>query len=409
MKEAVASRAKTPIDRKDTLRIGAEAKADKAKGNRVIDGSVGVFLTEEGTLGKVDVVDKALKEHICDRLAYPSSVGDKEYIEAVERWVFASQESKIHDLYRVFAGASLGGTGAISSSFHLFLDQGETVLLPSIMWNNYMLLAKKAGLSYQRYDLFDEKGKFNVESLRRHVSAHLEKEGRTLVVINDPCQNPTGYCLSGEEYDELFALLQEEGEKGRLAVLFDIAYFSYSPFPCKLVDKLAEMQASFLPLIVFSCSKLFGVYGLRLGALLALARSEEERSLLASAYGAQARGTYSCPVGSASYAISLAMSEESSKQRLLKEIAENRKTLARRGNALAQELDKAHIDHYPYQAGFFLTVKVKKGAEAICEALKERHMYLAPLSEKEIRIALSGDHNLRLPGVSEGASRGFMR
>lgn len=386
----MAGRSKTPVDKNGIIAISAEAKLDKARGNRVIDGSIGVFLTEEGILGKVETIDKALKEHICDRLAYPSTSGDKEFRDAVERWIFEENYSRIHDLYRVFTGASLGGTGAISASFHLFLDQGETVLLPSIMWNNYMLLAEKAGVAYEKYELFDEGGRFNVKSLRERVSACLEKEGRTLVLINDPCQNPTGYCMSGSEYDDLFKMLNEEGRKGQLTVLFDIAYLSYSPFGCKLIDKLAEGKAAFLPLIVFSCSKLFGVYGLRVGALIALARGEEEMSLISGGFAAYARGTYSCPVGGASYAMSLAMNDDASKKKILEEIGTNRKTLAARGNALMKELDKAHIDHYPYQAGFFLTVKAPSGAYSLCEALKARHIYVVPLSDHEIRIALSG-------------------
>ena len=390
MKEAVAGRSKMKVAKNDIIAISNLARLDKAKGNTVINGSIGVFLNEDGSLGKIRTIDDVLKEHICDRLGYPASVGDKEYLDAVERWVFEENHSRIHDLYHVFTGASLGGTGAISASFHLFLDQGETVLLPNIMWNNYMLLAEKAGVAYEKYDLFDENGRFNVKSLRERASACLEKDGRTLVLINDPCQNPTGYCMSGSEYDDLFKMLNEEGRKGQLTVLFDIAYLSYSPFGCKLVDKLAEGKATFLPLVVFSCSKLFGIYGLRVGALIALARSEEEMNLISGGYGAYARGTYSCPVGSASYAISLAMNDDASKKKLLEEIEANRKTLAERGNALMKELDRAHIDHYPYQAGFFLTVKVPNVAYSLCEALKARHIYVVPLSDHEIRIALSG-------------------
>ncbi len=393
MKEAVAGRSKMKVAKNDIIAISNLARLDKAKGNTIINGSIGVFLNEDGSLGQIRTIDDALKEHICDRLGYPASIGDKEYLEAVEHWVFEENYSRIHGLYHVFTGASLGGTGAISNAFNVFLDEGESVLLPNIMWNNYKLLAKKAKAKRELYDLFDDKGGFNVSSLQEHISSSLTRDGRVLAVINDPCENPTGYCLSEEEYDALFTMLNEEGKKGKLIVLFDIAYLSYYALPgskCKLIDKLAEAKPSFLPLIAFSCSKVFALYGMRLGALLALASNAEEREDISSAYGAQARGTYSCPVGASGYAVSLAMGDPSKKEALLKEIQANKEVLRVRGEILLKELDKAKIEHYPYRSGFFLTIKVARNAEEVYEALRAKHIYIVPLNEHDMRIALSG-------------------
>lgn len=389
----MAGRSKMKVAKNDIIAISNLARLDKAKGNTVINGSIGVFLNEDGSLGKIRTIDDALKEHICDRLGYPASVGDKEYLDAVERWVFEENHSRIHELYRVFTGASLGGTGAISNAFNVFLDEGESVLLPNIMWNNYKLLAKKAKAKRELYDLFDSNGGFNLSSLREHISSSLERDGRVLAIINDPCENPTGYCLSEEEYDALFTMLNEEGKKGKLVVLFDIAYLSYHAVPgskCKLIDKLAEAKPNFLPLIAFSCSKVFALYGMRLGALLALASNEEEREDISSAYGAQARGTYSCPVGASGYAVSLAMGDPDKKEALLKEIQANKEALRVRGEILLKELDKAKIEHYSYRSGFFLTIKVTGNAEDVYESLKAQHIYIVPLNEHDMRIALSG-------------------
>ncbi len=389
----MAGRSKMKVAKNDIIAISNLARLDKAKGNTIINGSIGVFLNEDGSLGQIRTIDDALKEHICDRLGYPASIGDKEYLEAVEHWVFEENYSRIHELYHVFTGASLGGTGAISNAFNVFLDEGESVLLPNIMWNNYKLLAKKAKAKRELYDLFDDKGGFNVSSLQEHISSSLARDGRVLAVINDPCENPTGYCLSEEEYDALFTMLNEEGKKGKLIVLFDIAYLSYYALPgskCKLIDKLAEARPSFLPLIAFSCSKVFALYGMRLGALLALASNAEEREDISSAYGAQARGTYSCPVGASGYAVSLAMGDPSKKEALLKEIQANKEVLRVRGEILLKELDKAKIEHYPYRSGFFLTIKVARNAEEVYEALRAKHIYIVPLNEHDMRIALSG-------------------
>ena len=400
MKEPLSKRSSKKANPYGIIAISGMAKEDAKQGNEVINGSIGVFLDEGGELGKVEEVRKALSSHICDKLGYPSSLGDKEYLDAVFSWTFEGYEERINELYSPFLGSTLGGTGALFSSFNLFLEEGESVLLPDLMWSNYKLLAERAKVSHLEYSLFDEEGRFNLASLQEAISSSLKKEGKVIALINDPCQNPTGYCLSEEDYDSLFSMLEEEGKKGRLIVLFDIAYLSYRPdlgSPFKLIEKLAERKAGFLPLLCFSCSKLFGVYGLRSGALIALCSSEEEKESVSEAFSSFARGTYSCPVGSANYALSVAMSDPSSRKKILSEIEANRKELEERGKTLVKELDEAGIPHYPYQAGFFLTIKTKKDAYEVFASLKQKHIYIVPLSDSLMRIALSG---LTTPGCA---------
>ena len=106
--------------------------------------------------------------------------------------------------------------------------------------------------------------------------------------------------MSEEEYDGLFALLDEEGKDCNLTVLFDIAYIAFFHIPnrkCALIDKLLEKKHSFMPLIAFSCSKVFGLYGLRVGAFIALPSDKDESEEISRAFGAEARGTYSVPNG----------------------------------------------------------------------------------------------------------------
>lgn len=405
MKDFVAKRSKGSVGNNDIFAYSEEAKRDKTFGNQIIDGTVGVYLSEDGSLGHVPTIVKGLKEHISDRLCYSPSVGDKDYNDAVEHWTFRDCYLKIHDAYDVFTGSTLGGTGAIWQSCNLFLEQGETMLLPDIMWNNYMLIAKKAGVRYEKYTLFSQEDGFNISSLRKHVSSCLDKDGRVLVMINDPCQNPTGYCMSADEYDELFAMLDEEGERGNVTVLFDIAYLSYyaeERGPFKLFDKLVERKHRFLPVILFSCSKVFGLYGLRAGAMIALVSSKQERKEIQQAFGALTRGVYSCPVGGVCYALSKVMTDENAKASLLNEIEENRNTLKRRGQFLLKELDKAGIKHYPYLSGFYLTIKVNKDAYDVYARLKAKHVYIVPLDKHMMRIALSGLNKSQCASLVKG-------
>lgn len=392
MEHYIASRSQKPLSKNDIIAINKMAEADKAEGNKVINGSIGTFLDDNKKLGAVLTVDEALREHITDRLGYPSVYGDNDYLEAIQDWVFKDKNETIKKIYHVFAGATLGGTGAISMAFNLFLEPLEAVLLPNVMWTNYKLIAKKASCSVLEYNMFDEEGKFDIASVKECIEKQFAKKEKVLLVINDPCQNPTGYCLDEKEYDALFEMLNEEGKKGNLTVLFDIAYLSFyavDGHSCVLIDKLSEKKTDFLPLIAFSCSKVFGLYGMRMGALFALALDQDEWTEIHSAFGAQARGVYSVPVGAGQFAVSKVLKDRTLRKALQDEIDANKEVLKERGKLIVEELEKAGIEHYPYGSGFFITVKVKNSAD-VFEKLKKEHIYIVPMTPTSIRIALSG-------------------
>ena len=392
MAKFVAKRSEGGVSKTDIIAIASEAKEDARKGNKVVNASIGTFLDEDKTLGKVPLIDESLRNNITGALGYPNVYGDPEYLKGVFSYVFGDKEETINKLYHPFIGSTLGGTGAISIAFNLFLEEGETVLLPSVMWTNYMLIAKKAKDNFATYNMFTEEGGLDIKAIRESINKEFAAGKSALLVINDPCQNPTGFCMNEKEYEKLFLMLDEVGKEGKLTVLFDIAYLSFYSDPghhFALFDELVKGQKNFLPLVAFSCSKLFGLYGLRLGALIALAHDEEEMLGIKRAFGAQARGTYSVPVGSAQYAVAQVLKDSSLHKRLNEEIEFNKDVLAKRSRMFLEEMDRAGIPHFPYMSGFFLTMKAKNAFE-IAEKLKKEHIYVVPMNDDSIRLAFSG-------------------
>ena len=51
--------------------------------------------------------------------------------------------------------------------------------------------------------------------------------------------------------------------------------------------------------------------------------------------------------------------------------------------------DKNHIPHYPYKAGFFITLKVDH-AYQVASKMKEDHIFVVPMNDSSIRPAISG-------------------
>ena len=388
----IAKRSFAAISKTDITAIATLAKEDAAKGNKVINASIGTFYDDEKKLGDVPLIKEALSTYLPSSLGYPSVYGDPTYLKGVLDFMFGDSKEEISKKYEIFGGATIGGTGAISIAFNVFNEEGDNVILPKVMWTNYMLIAKKAGLGNVKYEVFDENDRLNIPDIKAKIKEEFARCGRAFLVINDPCQNPTGYCMDEEEYASLFKALNELGKEGSLTVLFDVAYSAFYAVPghhFALNDELLKGDNTFLPLIGFSCSKLFGVYGLRVGALFALCRDKDERDSVAGSFGAQARGTYSVPVGAAQASIGRVLANPLCREELDKEIKRNTACLYKRSKGLLAVMDELGIPHYPYKSGFFITVKTDD-AFGVYEKLKEQHMYVVPMNETSIRIAFGG-------------------
>ena len=208
----IANRSKGKM-KSDILKIGAMAKADKALGNHVIDATIGVFLNDDKSINTVPAVIDNLNNNVTKNVGYAPITGYPTFKEGLLKWYLKDQyEKRINEYYIPF-GATLGGTGALSIAFNIFLDPNQVVLLPSIMWGNYKLIAKKAGLKYDTYQLFNSEGNFNITNLCTKIEEYSGSQSNILIVLNDPCQNPTGYSLSDEEHVRLIKKLNKLSEK----------------------------------------------------------------------------------------------------------------------------------------------------------------------------------------------------
>lgn len=392
MASFVASRAESGLKKTDILLIAAEARRDLQSGNKVIDASIGSFLYDNKKLGSVSKIKESLKESITDRLGYPPVKGYEEYKEAVLRWLLKDRYEEVLSSKKVAFGATIGGTGACYIAFNTFLDKGDTVLLPEPMWSNYTQIADKSYVKHDRYELFDLDNNFNIASLKERIEVVKKSSKHLLIVINDPCQNPTGFSMVEKEHEELISLLNEEGKDIAITVLYDLAYLDFLTGGKKryyLFDMLLDRKLNFLPAFAFSCSKSFGGYGLRNGALFALAEDEFTKKEVETSIESLARGTYSCPPGASLYSVARALLDEEKRESIIEDIAYNSEILHKRGTKLVRLLKESNIPFFRYDSGFFLTLKVDD-AFKVYDELKKKHIYIVAIAEKQVRIALSG-------------------
>src|SRR3712207_4073997 len=90
-----------------------------------------------------------------------------------------------------------------------------------------------------------------------------EKQESLIVVINDPCQNPTGFKLSQEEWLAVMKILKEASQKTNVVLIKDIAYKDFDTPEYGEEIILSDIPENLLVVYAFSLSKSLGIYGMR--------------------------------------------------------------------------------------------------------------------------------------------------
>ena len=379
---------KAPIE--DTVfAIVKKAKEAKAAigAEQVVDATIGSLYNEEGNIVAFDSVFTPYNEIAKETKAtYAASfVGNDSFRKQVYEWIVGGTGSTlVHSVI-----ATPGGTGAVAITMQEILDEGETVILPEIAWGSYRLMATMDNLKVKTYSLF-EGDHFNVESLKEACREVMKTQKKLLLVINDPCHNPTGYSLSVPEWEEIIQFLNICGEKAPVVLLNDIAYIDYAydlEHSRDYLKTLENMSEQVMCVVAFSCSKTLTSYGLRCGAALAFAASEEAVRSVEIVFEKTARALWSNIPNAAMDNFTYVTSVD--KEAYLKEKAKYVALLKQRSDIFLNEAKDVGLPVYPYKEGFFVTAAVPDNAarDRYHEALMREQIYTVKVNHG-IRVAV---------------------
>lgn len=362
-----------------------EAKQEIGEEN-VVDATIGSLYDEHGKIVAFDSVFSTLKQLPNEVMAaYAGSfTGNSNYREHVYDWVVGDRSVLPHSVI-----ATPGGTGAVSITVSETLDEGETLIIPEICWGSYSLMASMDNLKTKSYALFDG-DHFNIASLKETCEEVMKTQNKLVIVINDPCHNPTGYSLSQQEWDEVIDYLNECGKKVPVVLLNDIAYIDYSYRGkaardyIKTFDRISEHV---FVVIAFSISKSMTSYGMRCGAAILMAQKEESVREVEIVFEKAARAIWSNVNNAAMENFVTVVTDNKAAYEAEKD--EYVDLLKERSDIFTSEADACGLEYYPYKEGFFVTVKIEDNnvRNAYHEALMKEHIYTVMVN-KGIRVAV---------------------
>ena len=368
------------------VKLAREAKLKYGK-DQVVDSTIGTLGSEDGEIVALktvfdtyDRIDPKIKA------SYSSNfTGNPNYCEQVSKWVLGKSDVNLSSSVI----ATPGGTGAISMTLESCLYEGETVLLPEIAWGSYQLMAKQNGFKTEAYKLFDNNS-FNLTDFEEKCKTIINQQKKLVVVINDPCHNPTGYSLSIPEWESVISILNECAKQGPVILLNDIAYIDYSYDLDHVHDYMGtfnNISENVAIVIAFSCSKTCTSYGLRIGAAIILAQKQETVREIEIVFEKMARATWS-NVGNAGMENFVRVTTDG-----LAEFEKEKMTyinlLKERSDIFIKEASEVELPIYPYKEGFFVTVKVDDNSlvTKYQQALMDNNIFAVKVN-KGIRVAI---------------------
>lgn len=305
-----------------------------------------------------------------------------------------------------------GLTAAVSYLCDLFVEPGDTVVVPDLHWPNYRLIVEErkmaAGLTFP---IFSKDG-YNIEALESRLRDAGARRGKAICILNFP-NNPTGYSLTLKEADAIVSILVSiAGEGIDLLVIADDAYFGLQYEEGLLREsifaRLVDAHENILAVKADGPTKEDYVWGFRVGFVSFGGKGldEKKQDALAKKLMGIIRSSVSSSSGLAQHLLLKALrypGYEDQKARY-KKILEGRYKAMKR--YLASRQLPSPIVPLPFNSGYFMSFEcVGISAEKLRqELLGNMGIGTISMQDKYLRVAFSSVEEEQVPDLLDAIS-----
>ncbi|KJZ08402.1 aromatic amino acid aminotransferase [Halomonas sp. S2151] len=257
-----------------------------------VDLGVGVYRDAKGNTPVMRAVKEAEALLLNNETTktYIGSHGAAQY-GAVVLPIVLGQDSPVLEAGRASVTQSPGGTGALRLAADFVATQlpGKGIWVSDPTWPNHHGIFTAAGIELHKYPYVDADNRLDFDGM---LEALKQIPQGDVVVLHACCHNPTGFDLNHQQWQQVLEVIQQRD----LLPLVDFAYQGFAEGldeDAYAVRLLAENLDNVL--ITSSCSKNFGIYNERTGALIVVAKNSEEMENVRSQIAIVARENYSNP------------------------------------------------------------------------------------------------------------------
>jgi aspartate/methionine/tyrosine aminotransferase len=290
-------------------------------------------------------------------------------------------------------------THGLSIVADMFVDKGDHLILPDMLWGNYNLtFGTCSGAVMRKYPTFTAAGGFDVAAFKTELKNSAEEKGKAIVLLNFP-NNPSGYTPTVAEGDALVAAIKEVAEGGcNIVAITDDAYFGLfyeDSLKESLFGKLANIHPRVLAIKLDGATKEEFVWGFRTGFITFADGNSYENAPVMTALEKKAMGIIrarisNCPHPSQTFAIEALRSPA-----FLAQKEEKFQVLKGRALKVKEVLNSGRYDsawtYYPFNSGYFMCLKLKTvDAEKLRVHLLDKYgVGGISIGKTDLRIAFS--------------------
>lgn len=318
--------------------------------------SIGLYYDENGVIPQLQAVAQA--EERLNATPHGASIylpmeGLNSYRSAIAPLLFGANHPALLE-GRIATIQTLGGSGAlkVGADFLKTWFPNSQVWVSDPTWENHVAIFGGAGFEVNTYPWFDtETNGVRFEALLETLQT---LPAQSIVLLHPCCHNPTGSDLTDAQWDVVVEIL-----KARELILFlDIAYQGFGAGMEEDAYAIRAIARAGLPALVSnSFSKIFSMYGERVGGLSVVCEDADAAGRVLGQLKATVRRNYSSPPNFGAQVVSAVLNDEQLKANWLEEVETMRRRILDMRQALVSvlkaEMPERNFDYLLQQRGMF--------------------------------------------------------
>ncbi|MDQ8596952.1 aromatic amino acid transaminase [Klebsiella aerogenes] len=318
--------------------------------------SIGLYYNEDGIIPQLQAVAYAearLNAQPHGASLYLPMEGLNSYRHAIAPLLFGADHPVLKQ-NRVASIQTLGGSGAlkVGADFLKRYFPQSRVWVSDPTWENHIAIFEGAGFEVSTYPWFDdETNGVRFEAFLARLQTLPERD---IVLLHPCCHNPTGADLSNAQWDEVVKVLKARN----LIPFLDIAYQGFGAGMEDDAYAIRAIASAGLPMLVSnSFSKIFSLYGERVGGLSIVCDDAETAGRVLGQLKATVRRNYSSPPNFGAQVVAAVLNDPALKASWLAEVEAMRTRILAMRQTLVDALKEAvpgkNFDYLLKQRGMF--------------------------------------------------------
>lgn len=331
-----------------------------------IDLGVGVFRDDQGNtpvLAAVKEAESRLQQQQLSK-SYLGLTGDIEFVECLGDLLFGKTKNF------AYGAQTPGGSGALRLAAEIYktAHPDGTLWIGTPTWPNHLPLTESAGVKTASYEYFDQsKQQILFDNM---LAAADSAKPNDAMILHGCCHNPTGADLTVDQWQELTGLLT----KNQIIPIVDLAYHGLGNGLDQDLTATRLISANCdKTLVAASCSKNFGLYRDRTGAVYMTSHDEQTAKRAQAVFGQIARKIYSMPPDHGAAVVRMILQDEALKKQWINELD----SMVQRVNALRESMASQYpaLGFVEQQRGMFSLLPLNPAQ--VNSMIEDHAVYLA--------------------------------